>query len=427
MPTPVDPAAAREFAVETVRRLREAGFEALWAGGCVRDQVLGLVPKDYDVATSATPQQVRELFGKRKTLAIGAAFGVICILGPREAGSIEVATFRRDAGYSDGRHPDSVTFSTAEEDAQRRDFTMNGLFFDPLDGRIIDYVGGQADIERKTVRAIRNPHERFAEDKLRMLRAVRFAATFGFEPEAETLAAMVEHSSEITVVSAERIAGEMRRMLVLPARVWAMELLKASQLLPAIWPEVAALSTTDWQRALALLGAVESPCFSLSVAAIMWPVIFPAKEPISPSSAIEELAKRWRLSNEEREIAEWALANESAIRSARSLPWPKVQRVLIAHHAEQLIRLAAAVVMVEGSDASGVEFCKAKLLLPREVLDPPPLITGNDLKRAGISPGPNYKELLERARDAQLEGIVTTKEELLAWAKQTCGSSFTPG
>jgi tRNA nucleotidyltransferase/poly(A) polymerase len=171
MPAP-HPEDQRQFAVEVVRRLRAAGFAAYWAGGCVRDRLLGRVPKDYDVATDATPPQIRQVFGHRRTLAIGAAFGVITVVGPKAAGMVEVTTFRRDAAYSDGRHPDGVTFSSAEEDAQRRDFTINGLFFDPLAEEVIDFVGGQEDLRRGVIRAIGQAAERFAEDKLRMLRAV---------------------------------------------------------------------------------------------------------------------------------------------------------------------------------------------------------------------------------------------------------------
>src|SRR5437868_9785761 len=183
----IDPKLAREFAVEVVQRLRDSGHQALWAGGCVRDQLMAQMPKDYDVATDALPDRIREVFGKRRTLPIGAAFGVITVLGPKGAGQIDVATFRRDAGYSDGRHPDAVSFSDAEHDAQRRDFTINGLFLDPLEDRVIDFVGGQADIERRVIRSIGDPLARIAEDKLRMLRAVRFAARLDFAIEAATL------------------------------------------------------------------------------------------------------------------------------------------------------------------------------------------------------------------------------------------------
>ncbi|MCR4411750.1 MAG: CCA tRNA nucleotidyltransferase, partial [Thermoguttaceae bacterium] len=168
------PQSPRQFAEEVVRRLRAAGFLAYWAGGCVRDQLMGLDPKDYDVATSAVPEQVRQVFGRRRTVAVGAAFGVITVVGPPGAGQIEVATFRSDRTYSDGRHPDEVVFSSPEEDAARRDFTINGLFYDPVAQEVIDYVGGRDDLARRLLRAIGDPRQRFAEDKLRLLRAVRF-------------------------------------------------------------------------------------------------------------------------------------------------------------------------------------------------------------------------------------------------------------
>src|SRR4249920_3694792 len=171
----------RAFALEIAQKLRAAGFESLWAGGCVRDELLGIPPKDYDVATNATPDQIRDLFGHRRTLPIGAAFGVVTVLGPRHAGQIDVATFRSDATYSDGRHPDSVKFTSAEQDAERRDFTINGLFYDPVGGEVVDYVGGQQDLAGRVIRAIGDARLRLAEDKLRMLRAVRFAAAFEFE------------------------------------------------------------------------------------------------------------------------------------------------------------------------------------------------------------------------------------------------------
>src|SRR3954467_20043 len=171
-----DPARQRDFALEIAHKLRAAGFESLWAGGCVRDELLGITPKDYDVATSATPDQIRDPFGHPRTLPIRAAFRVVTVLGPRAAGQIEVATFRTDAAYSDGRHPDSVSFTTAEHDAQRRDFTINGLFYDPIANQVVDYVGGQQDLHQRTIRAIGDPRLRLSEDKLRMLRAVRFAA-----------------------------------------------------------------------------------------------------------------------------------------------------------------------------------------------------------------------------------------------------------
>jgi poly(A) polymerase len=224
----LEPSQARDFALDIVRRLRQAGFQALWAGGCVRDQLLNLPPKDYDVATDATPEQIRSIFGRRRTLAIGQSFGVIVVLGPKSAGQVDVATFRQDAAYSDGRHPDSVTFSSAPEDAERRDFTINGLFYDPLAEQVIDYVGGQQDIERRLIRAIGDPFQRFAEDKLRMLRAVRFATVFGFQIEAATLDAIRQLSRQLVIVSAERIAAELRRILQAAWAAAGIELLDQS-------------------------------------------------------------------------------------------------------------------------------------------------------------------------------------------------------
>ena len=204
---------SRDFAIEVVKTLQAAEHEALWAGGCVRDQLLGRTPKDYDVATSASPEQVRDVFGKRRTLPIGASFGVITVLGPKGSGvdPIEVATFRRDGGYSDGRRPDAVEFTDAKEDALRRDFTINGMFFDPVESKVIDYVGGKEDLAARVVRAIGDPSERINEDKLRMLRAVRFASTFGFELESATLAAVQQTPMRLVLsavsVLAPRCAG----------------------------------------------------------------------------------------------------------------------------------------------------------------------------------------------------------------------------
>ena len=228
----------RRFALDVVCQLRAAGFEAYWAGGCVRDELLGRTPKDYDVATNATPPEIRDLFGNRRTLPLGAAFGVITVLGPRPAGMIEVATFRQDAEYSDGRHPDHVTFSSAREDAARRDFTINGMFFDPVNRQVIDFVGGQDDLRNRLIRAIGPPRLRFGEDKLRMLRAVRFVAAFDFLIDAETAAALREMADQIAVVSPERIAMEMRRVLTEPGRVQGVRLLVELGLAEAVLPEI---------------------------------------------------------------------------------------------------------------------------------------------------------------------------------------------
>src|SRR5262245_37039879 len=214
----------REFAVQVVRKLQEAGFVALWAGGCVRDYLLGHPPDDYDVATSARPEQVRELFGPRRTRAVGASFGVMLVHAPQHSGAhdVEVATFRTEGPYLDGRRPEHVTFATAEEDAQRRDFTINGMFFDPVAETVLDYVGGRGDLERHLVRAIGDPRARLGDDKLRMLRAVRITARFDFALDEATAKAIREMAGEILVVSQERIAQELKKMLVHQRRARAV-------------------------------------------------------------------------------------------------------------------------------------------------------------------------------------------------------------
>jgi tRNA nucleotidyltransferase/poly(A) polymerase len=392
----------RAFALEIVQKLRAAGFEALWAGGCVRDQLLGLAPKDYDVATSAKPDEIRDLFGRRRTLAIGASFGVITVLGPRPAGQIEVATFRTDAAYSDGRHPDSVTFSDAEHDAARRDFTINGLFFDPVAGEVVDYVGGRADLEDRTIRAIGDPSARIAEDKLRMLRAVRFAAAFDFRIDPLTLAAIRAAAAEVSTVSPERIGAEIRRMLVDRNRVVALDLLRESDLAPQVLPEITDLEAAAWEETRRVLGGLDEPSLSLAFAALLWKAASP--------DVVRGVGRRLRYTNKEVERAAWLLTNLHTVSSVATIPWPQLQRVLVHEGAAELISLQAA---IAGADDGAVILCQERLAWPQEKLNPPPLVDGAALIAHGLSPGPNFSRWLELARDAQLEGKVTSAPEAL--------------
>jgi poly(A) polymerase len=411
----IDPQLARQFAVDVVRRLRESGHQALWAGGCVRDQLMGQLPKDYDVATDAVPNRVRDVFGKRRTLAVGASFGVITVLGPEGAGQIDVATFRCDAPYSDGRHPDAVSFSDAEHDAQRRDFTINGLFFDPLEDRVIDYIGGQDDLARCVIRAIGDPLARIAEDKLRMLRAVRFAARFDFAIEEKTLSAIKQQARELVIVSAERIAAELRLTLTNPNRARGIELLAETGLLEIILPEATPLvqSPHHWPRTISVMAGLHAPTFAMALAALL-------REPLAlgaPANLPMVIFERWKLSTDELEGTEKLLREEPIIRTARAQPWPKLQRVLVAPRATELLGYCEAVArVVEGSTAE-IGFCYEKLGLPAEVLNPPPLITGDDLKQLGLPPGPAYRKLLDAVRDAQLDNKITTRDEALELAR----------
>lgn len=395
-------AAQREFALEVAQKLRGAGFESLWAGGCVRDELLGLAPKDYDVATSATPDQIRDLFGHRRTLPIGAAFGVVTVLGPRAAGQIEVATFRTDATYSDGRHPDAVHFTTAEHDAQRRDFTINGLFFDPIAKQVIDYVNGQQDLERKLIRAIGDPRLRIGEDKLRMLRAVRFAATFNFKIDADTLGAIQQMAAEITTVSPERIGMEIRRMLLHPHRTLALALLRETDLLPHVLPEVASLPQGDYLEIDRVLDALHEPTIATILAALL---------PNSVAVRAQLLSRRLRYTNKEGDRAEWLVQNLPTIANAANEKWPRIQRLLIHDGAAELLVLHQA---IAGHTDSALEFCRERLAWAPEKFDPPPLLDGSDLIRHGLTPSPEFSALLEKVREAQLEGEIHSRDDALA-------------
>ncbi|OHB82008.1 MAG: hypothetical protein A2W31_05305 [Planctomycetes bacterium RBG_16_64_10] len=407
---PIEPECQRAFAVDIIRRLRAAGYEAYWAGGCVRDQLLGRLPNDYDVATSATPAQVRRVFGLRHTRAIGAAFGVITVLGPERAGSIEVATFREDDDYRDGRHPVSVRFSTAKIDAQRRDFTINGLFYDPQADRVIDFVGGQADLQQRLIRAIGNPRARFDEDRLRMLRAVRFAATFQFQLEQATHRAIQEMAAGISLVSAERIGTEMQLMLLHAARADAVEVLRGTGLLGVLLPELeAACAGADgrvrWRETLRVLAALREPELPLALAALL--------HQTGSVSLVEEVGRRWRLPKRHTQRAAWLVANLHQVDQATAIAWPRLQRLLICDDVHALLGLYEA---MAGVDSPALAFCRARLALPPEVLNPPPLVTGDDLIAHGMKPGKAFHWLLDQLRDAQLNQVVTTRGEALELA-----------
>src|SRR5712691_3662024 len=339
---PPDPDRQREFAVEVVRRLKDAGYTALWAGDCVRDHLLGKTPKDYDVATNATPEQVRRVFSKRKTLDVGASFGVIIVVGSKRGGDVEVATFRSDLGYSDGRRPDAVRFSTPEEDAQRRDFTINGMFYDPVEQRVLDFVGGERDLADGIVRAIGDPHDRMREDKLRLLRAVRFTAAFEFQLDPVTKAAVTEMASQIHIVSAERIAAELRRMLTDRHRHSAIELAHEVGLLREILPELSGQwsvvsgqqlpsdrsqpsTLNDQHSTLHALRLLQQPSFELAFATLLRNV-----------TEVEPICRRLRLSNDELDKTAWLSSHQNALREADKLSLAQLKQLLAHPHRDDL-------------------------------------------------------------------------------------------
>lgn len=395
----------RERALEIVRKLQDAGFTALWAGGCVRDALLNKKPKDYDVATSATPDEVQEIFCHKRTLAIGKSFGVITVLGPKSAGPVEVATFRRDGNYSDGRRPDSIEFTDAKEDALRRDFTINGMFFDPVAEEVIDYVGGQDDLKAKQIRAIGTAKERIDEDKLRMLRAVRFASTYRFAIEEQTLKAIQENAAEISAVSPERIGSELRRMLSHANKATAMELLVES----GLWSEVGpgsrlAVDAVQRLQIRESLERLQSDDFAIVVAVLAQ----------RDASLPGQLKANWRLTNDEVEKATWLLKAVPVIERAEELPWSQLQPWLISKHAADAVLLIDAV--SPGQFDGSLECCRECLLWDAEKLNPPLLLDGKSLKAAGIQPGRQFKELIDQSRAMQLDGKLSTPEDAIAWA-----------
>jgi poly(A) polymerase len=411
-----DPEQAREFARSVVDRLRALGHEALWAGGCVRDELLGRTPADYDVATSARPDVVREAFGRGRTLAVGAAFGVITVIGPRGSGQVEVTTFRTDAAYTDGRHPAGVAFSTAAEDAKRRDFTINGLFMDPRTGDVHDHVGGRADLEAGIVRAIGVPALRFGEDHLRMLRAVRFAAGFGFVLDRETRAAIERLAPRAATVSPERIAAELRAMLSRRGRGRALELLAETRLAPVVLPELTPAEGNvegqrAWLRSARVVEALDESSLEAGLA------ILAEGQP----AALPLVIARLRLSNREGASACWlrGALDDLDPRRADELPmkrpWSTLQPWLAHRDSPVLADILRARAAVAGGPSDFAAWVTACLKRPRAELDPPPLLGGHDLIRAGCAPGPGLGETLARIRQMQLDGILTTTAEALAW------------
>ncbi len=447
----------REFATEVVARLQKAGYRALWAGGCVRDELLGLDPADYDVATDARPEQVQALF--RRSVGVGASFGVIEVLGPRDPEGnwlkVQVATFRSDLGYSDGRRPDAVTFSSPEEDARRRDFTINGMFLDPVHKQVIDYVGGRADLEARVLRAIGDPAARFAEDKLRILRAVRMAAKFELAIDPATLDAARRMAEQIKVVSAERIAEELRKILTNRNRALGLRLLREFELVRPILPELAetfdlphgppaAPTGTLWDHTVRVLEVLEGPLwptptavsFPLAFAALLHDVGKPRTVGRTPdrytfhghehvgARMAAEICKRLRLSNAEAERVAWLVHHHQYLSDATTMRASRLKPILVHPGIGELLALHRADAVASGRSVEHVEFCERMLRdTPPEELNPPPLVTGDDLRALGLTPGPEFRRILDAVREAQLEGKVRTKEEGLRLAQEVRGAS----
>jgi len=434
---------ARELANSICNVLIRNGFQALLAGGCVRDILLGREPADYDVATDAAPAKVMELFPD--SVAVGAQFGVILI--PRDGFKVEVATFRSDIGYSDGRHPDSVVYAKSpQEDVQRRDFTINGLLMRHETGEILDFVGGREDLEAGIIRAIGNADNRLEEDKLRMLRAVRFAARFGFEIEPATFRAIRKHVKDINQVSAERVRDELTKMLTEGAAGNAFRLLDQTWLLQKVLPEIAAMKGVEqppqyhpegdvWVHTCMMLDGIPAG----SSTTFAWGVLLHdvGKPPTFRSAAEtgdrirfdghvevgvrmgEEICRRLKMSNEDTDQTLSLITNHMRFKDAEQMRTSTLKRFVRLPKFDEHLELHRLDSLSSNRHLESYEFITQFLArTPVEEVRPPRLLTGDDLVYMGYRPGPKFSEILHALEDAQLEGTISTRDEALKYVEK---------
>jgi len=448
---------SKNFSTSIVQTLRQRGFLAYLVGGCVRDLLLGREPKDYDVATSATPEQVMGIFPE--TYAVGVQFGVVLVPVPEgdiasnvctdsKSRAVEVATFRSDLGYSDGRHPDEVRFSSdPREDVARRDFTINGMLLDPLGaqmpGDVLDFVGGRADLEAGIIRTIGDPRQRFGEDKLRMLRAVRFAARFQYTIDPATFAAMQELAPEIEVVSRERVRDELTRMLTEGRGRRAFLLLDESGLLKHVLPEISAMKGVAqpaefhpegdvFVHTLLLLENLPQPCpLTLAWGALLHDVGKPATFRVAPDrirfdghvevgvKMAEEICRRLRFSNDETEQILALVDNHMRFGHVSRMKESTLKRFLRMPGFDEHLALHRADSLASHRNLSTYEFIQRKRAeIPAEKMRPAPFVTGEDLIAQGHVPGPKFREILSAVEDAQLEGRLTARDAALEFMRR---------
>lgn len=417
-------------------RLRQAGYEGLWAGGCVRDWLLGIPPRDYDIVTNASFDAIRELFPKAQ--GVGAAFGVALV--PWEGIAYEVATFRSDGPYLDGRHPSRVRAGTREEDAARRDFTINALYFDPHTERVLDLVGGEADLRAKIVRAVGDPEARFAEDHLRLLRAARFAARLGFALEPETESAMRRLAPSLARISAERVREELLKMLTEGGAPKAFELLDRTGLLPVVLPEIAAMKGVPqpeayhpegdvWNHTLACLARLEGQDPVLALAVLLHDVGKPGTVTFEDRVRFNEhdkvgadlaaaICQRLRCSNECIDTVRWLVGQHMRLMTVMDMREDKRKRLLRDPRFPLLARLGRIDCLGSHGDTRGLDAIEAyQGGLTEETLRPAPLLTGRDLIGMGYAPGPLFSEILTQLEDAQLQGTLHSAEEARTWVQ----------
>ena len=442
----------KDAAISIVQTLRDHAFQAYLVGGCVRDLILGRQPGDYDVATDATPEQVMRIFPE--TYAVGAQFGVVLIpvesVSSREIATahnagkaIEVATFRCDIGYADGRHPDHVRYSKdPREDVQRRDFTINGLLLDPIKNEVLDFVGGRHDLKAGIIRTIGEPQLRFTEDKLRMLRAVRFAARFHYQIDDATFHAIRNMAAQIHQVSHERVRDELTKMLIEGRARRAFELLDESGLLHEVLPEIERMKGVEqppqfhpegdvWIHTLLLLEKLPAGVSStLAWGALLHDVGKPPTFRVAPDRIrfdghvevgvrmAEEICRRLRFSNEDTAQILSLVANHMRFGDVQRMKESTLKRFLRLPRFEEQLELHRIDCQSSHGELANYEFVREKLqATPREEFRPAPLLTGSDLIEAGYKPGPQFKEMLSAIEDGQLEGTLRSKDQALDFVR----------
>jgi poly(A) polymerase len=439
---------SKQLSTEICATLRAKGYQAYLVGGCVRDILLEREPADYDVATDATPDQVQRIFPR--SLSVGAQFGVIVVLDDsleNDLAQVEVATFRSDVGYSDGRHPDRVEYAnSAEEDVRRRDFTINGLLLDPQTSEVLDFVEGQKDLAAGVIRAIGDPMRRFGEDKLRMLRAVRFAARFGYQIEAATKSAIETLAGQITQVSAERTRGELTKILTEGAARRGFELLDQTGLLAQVLPEVARMKGVQqppqyhpegdvWVHTRMMLEAIPAG----TPETLVWGVLLhdvgkpPTFTPPSgPGDRIrfnehaevgtrmaEAICRRLHFSNEETDQIAALVANHMKFKDVLQMKAATLKRFVRLDRFDEHLELHRLDCISSHGSLENYDFTRRFIAeTPPEQVRPPRLLTGDDLKQLGLAPGPAFKTILEAVEDAQLEGRIADHAQAIEMVRE---------
>jgi poly(A) polymerase len=429
-------------AVAIVKRLREQGCESYLAGGCVRDMLLGRPPQDYDITTSAKPDAIAGIFPQ--TVPVGAQFGVMLVVVDGEP--FEVATFRHDGPYLDGRHPSEVRYGSLKEDILRRDFTINGMVYDPVEDRVIDLVEGKKDLERRSIRAIGEARERFEEDRLRMVRAVRFAASLDFTIEEKTLAAIGDLASTVGQISWERIGEEITRVLTEGGARKGFELLDATGLLSQIMPEVAAMKGIEqspdyhpegdvFTHTILLLSQLQAPAETLAYGCLLHDVGKPVciqrtSERLTfyghtekGAAMAEEIMKRLKRSRTTWERVAYLVRNHLRHTQAPNMRLGTLKRFLGEEGIDELLELTRIDALSSNGDLQYYRFCRQKLAeFKEEEIHPAPLLRGQDLLALGLSPGPGFGEILKQVEEAQLGGELNSREQALAWVAQHYGN-----